>query len=421
MSRGKKALRDSKVTNEFFNQVDTFVCPCCDNRVRKHAIENMKPGGSSDSNPPEVDLGKVTLKCSVFGTNRWVGQVMAVPVTSFLKEMLTSENRQKWQSLYDTLDETPDPEAVKQALKLAYDQMNHTPAMADMFPPMDTFDMSNLKEVAKTYDILCKINENDEEHQLAKLAGRIRNLAVTAGDVKQSSDDRLAAKLDVLNLNIQSKITVPLRSCLRQVQLFNMDKKLDFVEEGMRALIYGDKKRRGEDVGGELKLSFRQKLNNPSKLMESASKQSRKRNKKKTSLDDALVKLQRNVQITTEELLLLKKTVSDAEKPSKLPSPPSSFTYEGVPVPEGIPDSINQRFFDAAFAFREVVVLRQEASMQLRRVQCTLATWYNTSQEIWYVHLKSAPSSSAGIRDVRNVFLWAKLVLLCDTTLGPIR
>ena len=314
---------------------------------------------------------------------------MVAAVIFFLKQGFPSERRQKGQSLFDAQEGILDLDGVKQALKIAYKRIKSTPVAAYLFPPMDTFDMDILEKVEEAYDILCKLFEHDKEAQIVKLSERVWNLAVTASDVNQSSDDRLTAKLDVLNLNIQRKITIPLSSSYHQIQMFNMDKKFGFMEEGLRAVDHDYKQRRGEDVGRKVQLSFRQSLNNPFKLMESASEESQKKEGSNDALvnlqssDDALVDLQRNVQAATEELLILKKTVNDAEKPIELPSPPSSFKYKGVPVPEDIPDHVHQSFFDAKFALREVVVLQKEASKQLRDVQCTLATWYDTSKEVW--------------------------------------
>lgn len=390
-SRNRKVLHDSKVTNSFFNQVDSTICPCCNGRNQNHAILPMEPGSSSD-------LSKDTLICCVIKTNDRIGDETAASVIAFWGEMLnnlTPEERQKWQSFIDIQETIPDPESVKQelkrALKLAYKEISDTLATADHFPPMDTFDLSNLEEAAEAYDLLCEKYQGEEELEIAQIAGRVSNLAVTASDVNCSSDDRLAAELDMQILNIHSKITVPLTACLRQAQLFNIDKKFGFVEESYQALSHDDRKRRGEDVPAELPTSFRQKLNNPSKLIESASEQSKKKNKKKFNLDDTLVKFQHNVQLMTEEFEELKKTVSDAVKPIELPSPPSSFTYAGVPVPEGIPDHIQQRFFDAAFALKEVIGLQPEAYEHRRHVQGTLSIWYKAGHEIWYVCSKCFP------------------------------
>lgn len=394
--KGRKALRDNKATNDFFNQVDANVgpdvCPCCNNRIQRHAKKYKKPGSSSDNNHAKPILGKESLKCSVTVTDYQIdNKKTAAPVRSLIQEKLLSEGRVDPQSLLDAQNEIPNLEGAKQALILAYKRMKNTPVLVYLFSPLDTFDMGNLEEVEETYDTLWKMSEDDNECLLAKAAERIRNFTVTASDVKQSSEDRLRAKLDIHKFDIHGTITAPLSSCLRQMQLFNMNKKFGFLEEALRALHHGDKKRHGGDVCEELQLSFRQKLNNPFKLMESASEESKKKSSLDDgpvnfqSLDDALDTFRGNLQTTTEEFFTLRKTVSDAERPTKPPSPPSSFKYKGVPVPEGIPDHIHQCLFDAAFLMKEVVVLQKEASEQYHNAQRTLAAWYHASQEIWYV------------------------------------
>ena len=68
--KGKKGLRESKITNDFFNQADIDVCPYCKNPSQKHAIQCVKHGGSFDNNPPAKSvLGKDISKCSVKEAN----------------------------------------------------------------------------------------------------------------------------------------------------------------------------------------------------------------------------------------------------------------------------------------------------------------------------------------------------------------
>ena len=68
-SRYKKALRNSKVTNSFFNQVDTGTGPRRNERNKNHTTQPMEPDSSSDDSLPEINLGKDTLRCSVIETN----------------------------------------------------------------------------------------------------------------------------------------------------------------------------------------------------------------------------------------------------------------------------------------------------------------------------------------------------------------
>ena len=312
---------------------------------------------------------------------------MSAPwMDNYLK--LAPEERQSFRAAVLMRLETSDP---PQALQLAYEQMSKDPAMADQFPSMSTFDLSNLDEVVKTYDKLCTMFKEKEEHEMSEFAELVGDLAVIASDAKRSSNDRLTAELEMQNLNIYSKITVPLNACLRQVQLFNTEKRFGFVEESYQAICNDDMKQRGADVPADLPLSFRQQWNNPSLPPKPASKSSKKE-KKKLSGMEALDELQRNCKLAVEEMQELKKTISNAEKPVELPSVPASFTYRDVPVPEDIPKHIRQRFFDGDFAHQQVMALEKEAYKLLLTVRSAFATWYTTGNEVWYVVFEPIPS-----------------------------
>lgn len=391
-SRRKKVLRDSIVTRAFFNQGDSGSCSCGIALSHNHATTSLNTGDPDHSKLADPGRGKDSLKCLVIETNYGTGdeiledEISSIWIPNFLKL-----SPQAQQAAYAASTMQPPVSESTQVLKLAYKQMSDDPAKADQFNSMDTFDLNNLHGVAKGYDKLSKTYKDKEESEMADLAGLVGDLAVTASDAKRTSDDRLAAELDMQNLNIYSKITVPLNSCLRQVQLFNIEKRFGFVEEEYQALCNNDKKQHGEDVPAQLPLSFRQQLENPFKPPEPTSESSKKEDKKKLSGLDALVELQRNFKLVTEEFQDLKKIVSDAEKPIELPGLPASFTYRNVPVPEDIPNHIRQRFFDVDFAHQEVVLLRQQASNQILCVKSGIAIWYNTSHEVWYVQLNRFP------------------------------
>lgn len=386
--RRKKELRDSILTHSFFNQ---GICPCCSGRTHNHNTQSLKPDDPNYNKFAEFGPGKGPLKRSVIETNhRPDYEKLSSVMTSPWIEKYNNLTPQEREKLHASIAMSPmikNPKAVMQALTLAQKQMNDEPAKADDFPPMETFDLDNLDEVAKTYDGLCKGYQDEEERGMADLAELVSNLEVTTSDVNRSPEDRLAAELDMHNLNIHSKITLPLTSCLRQVQLFNIEKRFGCVEESYQALCNDDKKRRGEDVPAEMPQSFRQKWNDPFKLVEAeaAPKPRKKKAKKRLGVDEALVELKRNCKLAMEEMQDLKKVISDAEKPIVLPSVPASFTYADVPVPEDLPDHIRQRFFDAEFAFNEVAVLQEKASQQLLKVRSVFVAWYSTNDEAWYV------------------------------------
>lgn len=397
-SRHKKVLRDSMLTNSFFNQAGSSGCSCCPGHSHGPATASSKPGDSDDNKSAAVGSGEDHSKYSVIKTNyRTVDRSLSSVMVSYWKEKynsLTPEEVKKLHAAIDAKKTVSDPKAAMVALKLAHKQMKDVPATADPYPPIENFDLSDLDEVAKKYDKFCKMYQDDEERGIASLAGLIGDLAVTASDVERSPEDRLAAELDIQNLNIYSKVIVPLNSCLRQVQVFNIEKRFGFVEESYHALCDEDQRWRREDVPAETPLSYRQKWNNPFNLTASAPKPRKKKEKKALSGIEALVKLQRNCKLAIEGMKDLKQTTNDAEKPIELASVPGSSTYADVPIPEDIPDHVRQRFFDAELAFQEVLNLQEEASKLLLRVRGTFVVWYSTGDEEWYVCFVAIPSCS---------------------------
>ena len=307
------------------------------------------------------------------------------------------------------------PQAIMRALQLAHKQVTDVPAMDDQFQPTTTFNLGNLDEVAETYDRVCSGYKAEEERIMAELTGVVGDLAVTASDPDRSSADRLAAELDINALNIHSKLTVPLSSMVHQTQLFNIEKRFGCVEESYQALVNDDKKRNGEDVPAELPLSFRQKWNNPSKLVDSASKPRKKKAKKRLAGFEALDQIQLNIKFAIEEFPELKETIRNAEKPIELPDLPASFTYAGVPVPKDIPDDIRQRYFDVGFVFEDVMGLQNEASEQLIQVRKMLVTWVSASREVWYVHSEAILTCLVPRSAANGAFLEVALSLLSDT------
>lgn len=391
-SQHKKALRESKLTHTFFNQNESSGCSGCRIHSHNHASQALDPGNFLNG-LAGLDPGKVSSECSVVKTNYQPDdETSSSVITSYWREKfnkLTPEERERLHADIELQPAVSDPTAVSQSLKLALKQMKDKPVTAHLFKPVDTFDLGNLDEVAKVYDVLHKKYKDEEERDIATIAAKIGDYAATTSDPKHSSEDHLAAELDIHNLNVHSMFTIPLISCLRQVQLFNIEKRFGCVEESYLALHNDDKKRRGEDAPAELPRSYRQKWNNPSDLTEPASKQRKWKGRKKLSRSEVLGEFQRNCKLAIKEMQDQRGTISDAVKPIQLPSMPALLMYNDVPVPKDIPDSIRERFFDAAFAYDEILFLQAEAFDLLRRARGVFANWHNTSHEVWYVHFEA--------------------------------
>lgn len=306
---------------------------------------------------------------------------------------LSTAERQKVDAGIKADPTKPDPDRVLRALQQAHKQMVEGPAaMADQVSSMDSFDLDKLDDVAKDYDEICTENQNEEERRMASLARLVGDFASIASDPQRSSEDRLAAELDIHNMNVHSKVIVPLTSCLRQIQSFNVEKRFGFVEDSYQALSNDDKKRRGEDVPAELPMSFRQQCNDPFKPIVPVSQpRKEKKKKKKTRGLKALAELQCSYELNIDEMQDIGNTISDTEVPYEIPDLAASFTYADVPVPEDIPNRIRQHFFDAEFTFQEVLALQDEATNQLVNVRSAFVVWYRASSEVWYVQLRETP------------------------------
>ena len=375
----------------------------------------------------------------VVETDRRIGDEVSTVTCSSCKERrinFTAAKAQKLNAFSMSQPTVSVSVVVTQALELALKLMNDVPAMADQFPPMETFDLENLGEVAEAYDELCKKYNGIEEHEMAILSEFVGDLAVTASDANCSSADHWVAESAIQYLNLHLKITVPLTSCLCQIQLFNIEKKFGHLEESYQVLeeIYqgleesfevleenyqvldnNGMKQRGENVPAKLRLSSRQRWSSQFNLIEPMlkldekskpgnqakpvknSKQSKKSKprvktgKKLSSEIEALVELLPNCKLAIEAMQDLKETISNAEKPVELPSLPASFRCGEVPFPKKIPAHIRQRLLDREFAIQEFAALTGKALGLLCRVRNVFAAWCSVSHEAWYVHLESNP------------------------------
>ena len=287
-----------------------------------------------------------------------------------------------------------DPLSVLRTLRRAHESMGDvstavTAGMAGQFAAMESFDLGNLDEVAEEYEELCLEYRDEEERKMGDVNEGVGRCALIVRDKARSVGDRLGAKLDVHNLTVHGMVMEPLICCLRQVQLFNVEKRFGCVEEGYLALEFDER------TGASLPpLSYRQKWNDPFRpamsftskpRTEEKMKKKKKKKKKKMGALKALTTMQSNWELAVKEMQEIKESLGDLEEPVAIPKPPLDFTYADVPVPHDIPDEIRQRFFDAEFAYEQVLALQEEASERLLNVRSAFVAWYTASQEVWYV------------------------------------
>ena len=306
---------------------------------------------------------------------------------------LTTKEREEFDVATETLPVISEPRNVVQALNLAHKPnkdllTEELLTIADGVVWRETFDLADLDQFADQYIGLCKIYKDRGEGRMATLAKTISKSASIASDTTRSTENRLAAELDVLNLNIDSKVTLPLISCLRQVQLFNIEKRFGLVEDSYQALSIVDGRKPEEDLPAELPQTFRQSLNDPFNPKGPAPRPFQKKGEKKLSGLEALAQLQRNLKLASEEIQELKAT-NDTQDFEELPCVSPTLTYADVPIPEDIPDHVRQLFSDANFALEQISVLIEEASVQRLKVHNVLLAWNGARQVVWYVHFKA--------------------------------
>ena len=380
--RRQKALRDKNITHNFFSQGEPSTC--------SSSAEQSPSNATSLKASAKLDASMYSLKKSLIETDHRTGaEKLRTRMSALWQEKyndLATEEAEEIHTAIETLPTILDPRSVVQGLNLAHKQIKDALSTTGVLP--ETFDLASLDPVAEEYDGLCKWYGLRGENQMASQAERISKLASTAECETCSTEDRLAAELDITNLNIDSKIRVPLISCLRQVQLFNMEKKFGFVAESYQALSTEDGRKPGEDVPTELQPSFRQKLNDPFKVTEPAPKSRQKKGEKKLSALEALTQLQLNLKLASEEIQDLK-AINDTQDFEELPCVTPTSTYADVAIPEGIPDHVRQRFLDADFALEQMAVLVDEVKEQRLKVRSALLAWSSASQEVWYVHFEA--------------------------------
>ena len=301
------------------------------------------------------------------------------------RDSLTSKETELVQKALETLPDKLDPGKVVETPDVTQEQNKSIITTIDERQPKQTFDLADLDKVAEEYVKQCKKDKLYGASQMAKLAKVIDEFTVIASDTTSPTEHRLAANLSVLNLNIHTKITFPLTLCLRQVQLFNKEKRFGLIEESYPALKIEDERKPGEDVPAESLLSSCQALNNSFKPTEPAPKPDQKEGEKKISGLEALTQLQHNLKLASEEIQDLKAT-NDTQDFEELSDATPILTYADVPIPQAIPDHIRQRFLDADFALNQLDIVMKEASEQMPNVRSTLKALNTVSQEVWYVY-----------------------------------
>ena len=389
-SRRNKALRDKNITRNFFSQGEPSTRSSSAEQSHSYATNLTTAAANYASMYP--------LKKSLIETDhRTDAEKMRTRLSALWREKynnLTTEEREEFDMAKETLPVISEHRSVMQALNLTHQQTEDVlrtiadeTVRREAFDLAD-FDLADLDRVTDEYNGLCKIYKDRGEGRMATLAKTISKSASIASDTTRSTENRLAAELDVLNLNIDSRVTLPLISCLRQVQLFNIEKRFGFVEDSYQVLNIEDGRKPEEDLPAELPRTFCQRLNEPFNRKGPAPKTRQKKGEKKLSGLEALAQLQRNLKLASEEIQELKAT-NDTQDFEELPCVSPTLTYADVPIPEDIPHHVQQRFSDADFALEQIAVLIEEATAQRVRVHNVLLAWNHASQLVWYVHFQA--------------------------------
>ena len=278
-----------------------------------------------------------------------------------------------------------DPSDALRALNAAHKELVEKVKEVDRVSRVKTFDLGGLNRVAEDYEALCKKVKDEGKRCIGGVAERISNSSSSGGEKRVAESD-LALELDKNIVKIHNNITMPLTTCLLQLQLFNVEKRFGLLEESYEALGRADAKRRGENSPGDPSPSFRQRMNNPFDCMETAPR-SRKKGKKRLGALEALAKLQRNCELALQEKQRIEKAAKEAERPFEEPanSPYPDLLCAFAAVPDYLPENFRQDFIDARFISEEIFVLHEKAHSQLLVLRSAFVTWYSASHEVWYV------------------------------------
>ena len=404
-SRRKKELRDSALTNTFFDQHDSgdsggdiHLCAYCPAHAHLCASASMRVSAEDLS---ELKLSMLRRRLRLItGIDT---ETFRLRMTNLWRERLNDVSAGDLGRVGTAVRgqlEIDSPRNVLQALRHAHEHMGNVPATAadDESTRMETFDLGNLEKVAETYDELCEKHEDEKLSEIFRLVTLGEGFKAAAKNTTRSAKDRLAKKLEIPNIVIQCKTTVQLTSCLRQAQLFNVEKRFGFEEESYKALSNGDKE--------ESPQSFGQRLNDPFQPLVSLSKPRKKKEKKTLGSLEALNQLTRNCKLAVKDMQDLKKTFSGAEEPhTELSNLKARLKYADTPVPKDLPVHVRQWFSDAETAYLEILSLQKEAYKQLLYVKSAFVAWSSASLEVWYVHLKALFPFSSTVRGARSLLL----------------
>ena len=170
-----------------------------------------------------------------------------------------------------------------------------------------------------------------------------------------------------------------LLSCIRPVQLFNVEKKFGFVEEQYASVILDDTDDPRLPAPVVPPLTLRQMMDNPEDLLPKQEK--RHREAKKLRGSELTRLFQRNCKEMIEMARSNKEAIND--KPAGTPSPPLKFEYAHAEVPANIPTRIRQRLFDLEFISVNVGGLVPVVDKQRSYVRTVIQYWFSTSPEAW--------------------------------------
>ena len=211
--------------------------------------------------------------------------------------------------------------------------------------------------------------------------------------------------------NIQLILT-----CIRPLQLFNVEKRFGFVEESFAVVDTINQSEPGISER-ELPMSFRQMFNDPAsaavkvvsrlplkqkgevqgKIKGKKDDKSATKEKKKVPslIKEKRQELEAVIARVTDAVALYKQSCEEAtkmvenasndikNKRVRLPKLPKRFQYMGADVPVDIPKEIRRSLFDLDFLEKDIIEQLTLVSAQYSKATSVIGYWFNTSPEAW--------------------------------------
>ena len=182
-------------------------------------------------------------------------------------------------------------------------------------------------------------------------------------------------------LRKQRQTNALIDSCLCTIQIFNVDKKFNFIIKAFEAIARQHEARHREKSPPFLQPTLTQKFNDPIGLLVDEFKENRKpRPRKRLNAEMAMVSTERLCMLAVKDIQTVNKAISDRDYRLTLTDNAATTLSR---MPASIPEYIRQAISDCEFLYDEIVNLREKTTWLRDHIRCTMIIWLGTSREAW--------------------------------------